>query len=430
MCGGAPGGCNTQVSSHSPWRGGVNATCFCTLATAVATEWPAIPASPPSHHHSSVAVALLDLCSASVPPLPHLCVVPRPCVSVRPLPPSSLLTSTDFPAAMAPAFTVSAACVPSSASAWVAPRFIHSRRPTAAAVASPARLGRPLVMAAAGGEPPPRLTPEEAMVRAAMLCDEAAVTAALDAGVSANYASTQGDSRMTALMWAASEGSVPIAKALLAAGVNVNATNNTGHTALVYAFDNLPTTKPRPAPPAGFPGLTGKAAKKAPKQVEIRARVTGHAGVAKLLLVAGANPGVVSPYGETMLHLAARKGYPGLIDLLVSRGLDVNAVSKGYKHTAMHLAAIDNHAESIRVLASLGADVDAKNVVGWTPLLWAAATGNVDALTALVEVGADVNAKGSASGRAGDGETTPLREARKCGEAEKVSKVLIRAGAI
>lgn len=289
-------------------------------------------------------------------------------------------------------------------------------------------------MAAAGGEPPPssapRLTPEEAMVRAAMLCDDVAVAAALDAGVSANYASTQGDSRMTALMWAASEGNVPIAKALLAAGADVNATNNTGHTALVYAFDNLPTTKPRPAPPAGFPGLTGKDAKKAPKQIEIRARVTGHAGVAKLLLVAGANPAVVSPYGETMLHLAARKGYPGLIDLLVSRGLDVNAVSTGYKHTAMHLAAIDNHAESIRVLAGLGADVDAKNVVGWTPLLWAAATGNVDALTALVEVGADVNAKGSASGRAGDGETTPLREARKCGEAEKVSKVLIRAGAI
>jgi len=269
------------------------------------------------------------------------------------------------------------------------------------------------------------------MVRAAMLCDEAAVVAALEAGVSANYASTQGDSRMTALMWAASEGNVAIAKALLAAGADVNAAANTGHTALMYAFDNLPTTKPRPPPPPGFPGLTGKNAKKAPPQMEVKARVTGHAGVAKLLLVSGADASIVSPYGETLLHLAARKGYPGLVDLLVSRGLDVNAVNKGYRHTALHLAAIDNHADTIRTLVGLGAVVDAKNVVEWTPLLWAAACGNADALTALVECGADVNTKGSASGRVSDGgKTTPLREARKSGEAEKLSRMLIRAGAI
>lgn len=91
-----------------------------------------------------------------------------------------------------------------------------------------------------------------------------------------------------------------------------------------------------------------------------------------------------------------------------------------------------NHADCVRFLCQQeGSDINAQNISGWTALMWAAATGSVEAVQVLLECNADPNifGDGSTSPEGQTSRTTPLKEARKCGEAATVSKLLIRAGA-
>lgn len=312
--------------------------------------------------------------------------------------------------------------LPLAAAAFAASRNSAPRRPAFPPLrhAAPRRTTGPRMDTA-----DPGLLGEQ-LVRAAMQSDLPALTSLLSLGASPSYPSAKNDSQMTALMWAASEGDVPIASALLSAGAEPNARNRQNLTALLYAFENLPSANPRPAPPPGFPG--SKRPGPPPPQRKIEPRVTGHASVAKLLLVAGADPKVTNAFGETLLHLAARKAQMSWVDVLVTAGVDVNAKSVGYLETAMHIAAKEGHADFLRELKTFGAVVDAKNRYGWSPLVWAAACANVDAVKALLELAADPNLT-TFSGE-GVEATTPLREARKSGRPEEVSKLLIRAGAI
>lgn len=191
-------------------------------------------------------------------------------------------------------------------------------------------------------EPDETVALGERLVRAAMMSDKSAVVDALEAGASPGYVSATGGSSMTALMWAASEGNAEVAAALIASGLtvrDVNVENSGGYTAIVYAFENMPSLNPRPAPPPGFPGAVEK--KEAPPQVPISVKVTGHSGCAKLLLMKGADLSKKNNYDESLLHLAARKGQLDWIDLLLTQGLDVNARNRGYQHTALTVAAME-----------------------------------------------------------------------------------------
>ena len=77
------------------------------------------------------------------------------------------------------------------------------------------------------------------------------------------------------------------------------------------------------------------------------------------------------PYEWTLLHLAAHNGQLEIVDLLLSRGLDVNTLEKGDDTTAMHWAAAAGHAAVVRRLADAGGDVIGHGddheleVIGW-----------------------------------------------------------------
>ena len=75
------------------------------------------------------------------------------------------------------------------------------------------------------------------------------------------------------------------------------------------------------------------------------------------------------PYDWTLLHLAAQ--HPEAVDLLLKRGLNVNAREKGDNTYAMHWAAAAGQLEVVRRLADAGGDVVGRgddhelDVIGW-----------------------------------------------------------------
>ena len=78
------------------------------------------------------------------------------------------------------------------------------------------------------------------------------------------------------------------------------------------------------------------------------------------------------PYEHTLLHVAAFAGQFAAVNLLLERGLDVNAREKGDNTYAMHWAAAAGHLDVVRRLADAGGDVVGRGddheleVIGWT----------------------------------------------------------------
>jgi ankyrin repeat protein len=78
-----------------------------------------------------------------------------------------------------------------------------------------------------------------------------------------------------------------------------------------------------------------------------------------------------TPYEHTLLHLVAFAGRLAAVELLLQRGLDVNAREKGDNTYAMHWAAAAGHLDVVRRLADAGGDVVGHGddheleVIGW-----------------------------------------------------------------
>ena len=148
--------------------------------------------------------------------------------------------------------------------------------------------------------------------------DVVAVKALLKQGVDVNAA--QGDG-MTALHWAATNGDVAMTQMLLSAGANVRATTRLG-------------------------GLTALHL----------ATQAGQPHVAAALIAAGAEPNLATATGATPLMLAARSGNPETVTRLVEVGADINAREKTYGQTALMVAAGLDRADVVRLLLAKGAD--------------------------------------------------------------------------
>ena len=95
----------------------------------------------------------------------------------------------------------------------------------------------------------------------------------------------------------------------------------------------------------------------------------------ELAALLDAHPGKVQarnkPYEHTLLHVAAFAGHLANVDLLLRRGLDVNAREKGDNTYPMHWAAAAGHLDVVQRLADAGGDVVGHGddheleVIGW-----------------------------------------------------------------
>lgn len=136
------------------------------------------------------------------------------------------------------------------------------------------------------------------------------------------------------------------------------------------------------------------------------------------LLQRGFDPNTVNPAGIPGLMLAVREPSLKVAQLLVSWPKVKTEVRNDKDESVLMLAALKGYLPLVKQLVDKDADV---NKPGWTPLHYAASTGQVAVMEFLLENSAYIDAE-SPNG------TTPLMMAAMYGSPEAV-KVLIQAGA-
>jgi ankyrin repeat protein len=135
-------------------------------------------------------------------------------------------------------------------------------------------------------------------------------------------------------------------------------------------------------------------------------------------LQAGFDPNTTDPQGMPLLVLAAREKSEKVTEVLLADSrIDVEKTDSAGEN-AMMLAAIVKDAPIVQMLIAKGAKVDKP---GWTPLHYAASTGDDNVVTMLLNAHADVNAKSP-------NDTTPLMMAARGGFASTI-QLLVQHGA-
>jgi ankyrin repeat protein len=224
------------------------------------------------------------------------------------------------------------------------------------------------------------------------------------------------------LLRAVSGGSVEFTKLFISAGADVNMRSHDNFTCLhVLMSQCLPDgtwTRKLPmdeneqcpnisdmfnATPCDYPGVFQVL-------IDAKADVTARISVGNMplhiaanknnveavtaLLAAGAGPDDIASKGLSAIHSAAYLGFLGVATALIAAGADVNRVEDGDGASPLFLAADGNDRNHLGVVSALiaaGADVNCVSNIGYTPLMLAAARGNLKIVSALIAARANVN---------------------------------------
>ncbi len=197
-----------------------------------------------------------------------------------------------------------------------------------------------------------------------------------------------------------------LADLLLGAGANPNAVNALGVTPLMLAAVNGSDAMTERLLKAG---ANAAAARDGGATVLMLAARSGNLAVVKRLVAAGADVNAATWQGDTALMFAAAERHPAVTSLLLEVGADKNARTEANVRKARGMAPAEaseeprlvnkNQAIAVAQLPKDGDYDPPRPEGGFTPLLHAAMSGDLESVRALVAAGADVNQ------RAADGST-------------------------
>jgi len=212
----------------------------------------------------------------------------------------------------------------------------------------------------------------------------------------------------TAVAWAAHWDDLVVADLLIGAGADVNLANQLGMTPLMLAAINGSDAMTEKLLKAG---AKASVARKSGESALTFAARSGSVPVVKRLVASGADVNAKTKLGDTPLMFAIAEKHSEVAKLLIGAGSDVNArtesvVKKGggmapAKDEEAPRLVNKNQAIAVAQLAKDGDYDPPRPEGGFTPLLHAAMSGDLESARALVAAGADVN------GAAADG-ATPL----------------------
>jgi ankyrin repeat protein/Tfp pilus assembly protein PilF len=159
----------------------------------------------------------------------------------------------------------------------------------------------------------------------------------------------------TPLMCAARHGHAKVISQLLHYRASVDSRNIDGSTALMYAVEN------------------------------------GHEDAVHELLLASADPNTLNKSGSCALNLAAEYSSEKIVEMLLNNGGDINLKNPLNFNSLMHFAAQSGQIPTMKILITKGIDINAVNKDGSTPLMSAVLMNQNDAVKLLLNHNADLN---------------------------------------
>ncbi|XP_044726605.1 putative ankyrin repeat protein RF_0381 isoform X3 [Chrysoperla carnea] len=164
-----------------------------------------------------------------------------------------------------------------------------------------------------------------------------------------------------------------IVELLLQHNADVNATDENGNTALLLNVSDYEDC---------YKYRTDRYS-----YVNIKRKIT------KLLLDHGANVDAQTPDSETLLQFAIWNEYSQVVEVLLEYNANVNVREKISLETPLHMSARRKNVEICEMLLNKGVDVDAVDCDGLTALHMATLEGSNDIVKLLLERGAKVDSK-------------------------------------
>ena len=183
-------------------------------------------------------------------------------------------------------------------------------------------------------------------------------------------------------------------KLLIDLGADVDAKDQRGNSALIYAIKARPAIRLPQAELLLEAGAGVKAKGEKGMTALMHAAMHDNIPALKILLEAGADVRARDKTGWTALMHATRikYGYTAVVASLIEAGSDVNAAHR-HGGTALSSAAYNGHAAVVRLLIEARANVNPKDKAGWTPLICSAVNGHAEVVALLLGAGADLNAR-------------------------------------